>query len=313
MKDTTAQNLLTVMNRLRSLVPPEPEPPACQEVSWNEPHHYGAEQKETLAEISTKMAACLQKTLQYYCDETFSVRAGGFAEHFACSLAAEVKTSRKNWFYLALLGADKSQAGYLELSFESAACLVGQMLRDPEAQIGKDGEMSALEQSILLDILQAITDGLSDELSLCQIKLVKTEQLTCSEWPMRFRELQDMTRFDFAAECGAAKLNAGVCLLDDVIDPAIGLKPAVHSPEDIKKYPERVIGRMQDASMQVTAQLSSAMMTLNDILTLEAGDVIVLGQKPDCPIAVLVNGQTCFKAWPARHAGRIAVQVTAFE
>lgn len=311
MKDVTGKNLLSVMDRMRSMVAPETEPPACREVNWNEPHHYAVEQTERLTDISAKMAAPVQKTLQYYCDEAFVARAVGFAEHFACNLAAEVKMSRRNRFYLTLLSPDKSQAGYVELSFESAACLVAQMLRDPEAEIGKDGEMSTLEQSILLDIVQAITDALTDELALYQIKLVRAEQLTYGEWPMRFRELQEMTRFEFAAECGQAKLDASVCLLDAVLDPALGLEPVVHSPEDIKKYPERVVARMQDASMQVTAQLSSAMMTLNDILTLEAGDVIVLGQKPDCPIGVLINGQTCFKAWPARHAGRLALQVMA--
>lgn len=313
MKAPNAQNLLHVINRMRSMVEAEPQSPACQEINWRQPHHYGADQKDKLADINQKLAACLQKTLQYYCDEAFSVRADGLSEHFAGSLAAEVKQSRKNWFFLPVMLADKSQVGFLELSFESAASLIGQMLRDPEAQIGQNGEMSALEQSILLDILTSLTDALVDELALYQIKLSRAEQLIYGEWPVRFRELQDMIRFGFSAECGQTGLSVGLCLLDEVADPALGLVRAVHSPEEIKKYPERVVGRMQEASMQVTAQLSSAMMTLSDILSLEKGDIVVLGQKSDCPLVMLVNGQMCFKAWPARHNGRIAVQMTASE
>jgi flagellar motor switch protein FliM len=187
------------------------------------------------------------------------------------------------------------------------------MLRDPEATIGEGGEMSALEQSILLDILTASAEGLIEALTEYAIEIVKTDQLVQGEWPMRFREFEEMTRFDFHAECGAAKLQLGVCLRDEELDGAAGVIRAKHSPEEIKKYPERVVTRMHDASMQVTAQLSSAMMTLSDLLSLEAGDVVVLGQKADCPISMRVNGQTCFKGWPAQRSGRLAVQVTGLD
>jgi flagellar motor switch protein FliM len=310
MKNVDSQNLFGLFSRMRSMVPPEAPSPACQDVVWTEPHHYGAEAKETLNGIGRKTAACLEKTLQYYCDEAFTVRLERLSEHFASFLAAEVKQSKKNWFFMPLVLADKSHAGFLELSFESAGCLIAQMLRDPEAQIGQSGEISALEQSLLLDILLALADSLIDELAMSQIRLVKTDQLVFGDWPMRFRELQDMTRFSFNAECGPLHLSIAVCLRDETVDPAVGLAATPCSAEEIKKYPERVIGRMQEAPMQVSAQLSSATMSLNDILSLETGDVIILERKIESPIDVLVNGQMCFRAWPARHNGRAAVQVT---
>lgn len=311
MQNVDPKNLFSLINRMRSLVPPEESIPACQEIVWTEPHHFGADQKEMLSALANKLAACLQKTLQYYCDEAFGVRADGLSEHFAGLLATEVKQSRKNWYFLPLLLPDRAQAGFLELSFEAAASLIGQMLRDPEAQIGQNGEISALEQTILLDILAALADSLVDELALYQIKIGRTDQLIFGEWPMRFRELQDMTRFTFKAQCGSAEMTVFLCVRDEVIDPAAGIAPAVHTAEEIKKYPDRVIARMHDAPMEVSARLSSAMMTLNDILSLEKGDIVVLDRKVDSPIDVLVNGQMCFRAWPARHLGRAAVLMTA--
>ena len=61
--------------------------------------------------------------------------------------------------------------------------------------------------------------------------------------------------------------------------------------------------------MEVSARLSSAMITLNDVMTIRKGDVIVLDRKVDTPVDVLVNGQICFQAWPAQHAGRSAIVV----
>lgn len=313
MSDVNPKNLFDLINRMRSLVPAEGPQPACSEVVWTEPHHYSSEQREQLAVIGDKLAVCLQKTLQFYCDENFAVQHDGISEHFAGFLAADIKPSKKNWYFLTLMATDKSHAGFLEMSFESACLLIGQMLRDPEAQIGQAGELSALEESILLDIVQSLTEAIIDESAMYQVKMLRADQLVLGDWPVRFRELEDMIRFSFTAECGKAKMAMAYCFRDEMFDPAVGIQPVVYTADELKKFPDRVIGRMQDAAMEVTAQLSSAMMTFNDMLTLEKGDVIVLGRKTDTPIDVLVNGQMCFKAWPAQHAGRAAVQMTTSE
>lgn len=313
MSNVDSDKLFDLMNRMRSLVPAEGPQPACSDIVWTEPHHYSDDQKEQLAAIGEKLAACLQKTFQYYCDENFAVRHDGISEHLAAMLAADIKPSRKNWYFLPLTATDKSHAGFAELSFESSCTLVGQMLRDPEAQIGQSGELSALEESILLDIVQSLTDAVIDEAAMYQVRLLRADQLVMGDWPVRFRDLEDMTRFSFSAQCGKASLSIAYCFRDEMFDPAVGIQPVVYTADELSKFPERVIARMQDAAMEVSARLSSAMMTLNDMITLEKGDVIVLNRKTDTPIDVLVNGQMCFRAWPAQHAGRTAVQMTMFE
>jgi hypothetical protein len=313
MSDLNPNKLFDLINRMRSLVPAEGPQPDCTEIVWTEPHHYGSDQKEQLQVIGGKLAICLQKTLQYYCDENFTVQHEGVAEHFAGVLAAEVKLSKKNWYFLPLMATDKSHAGFLEMSFESACQLIGQMLRDPEAAIGQSGELSALEESILLDIVQSLTDAVIDESAMYQVKMLAADQLIKGDWPVRFREMEDMARFSFKAECGTVNLSLAYSFRDELFDPAVGLQPTVYTADELKQFPERVIGRMQEAPMQVTAQLSSATMTFNDMLALEQGDIIVLERKTDTPVDVLVNGQLCFKAWPAQYAGRTAIQMTTFE
>ncbi|MCE5186604.1 MAG: FliM/FliN family flagellar motor switch protein [Planctomycetaceae bacterium] len=313
MKNVDSPNLLSLISRMRSMASAEPPAPACEDVTWTKPHHYSGSQKETLAALGTKLSICVQKALQYYCDEGFAVKLDEVSEHFASLLAAEVKQARKNWFYLPVLLADKQHAGFLEVSFESAASLIGQMLRDPEAQIGQNGEVSALEQSILLDILQAILESIIEEMALYQVRLAKSDQIVYGEWPIRLSELEDMTRFCFSAECGSVKFSVGFCIRDEIIDLTVGIAAAGHGPEDIKKYPELVVGRMQNAPMEVSAQLCSGSMALQDILSLEEGDVLVLEQRVDEPVFVRVNGQNCFRAWLARHAGKAAVQMTTCE
>jgi flagellar motor switch protein FliM len=313
MSEVTSKKLFDLMSRMRSLVPEEGPQPDCSDVVWTEPHHYSSDQKEQLAMIGEKLAVCLQKTLQYYCDENFIVQHDGISEHFAAFLAAEIKPSKKNWYFLSLTATDKSHAGFVEMSFESACLLIGQMLRDPEAQIGQSGELSALEESILLDIVQSLTDAVIDESAMYRVRMLCADHLLMGDWPVRFRDLEDMTRFSFSAECGKVKFSLAYCFRDEMFDPTVGIQPLVYTAEEMKKCPERVIECLREAAMNVRAQLSSATMSFNDMLTLEKGDVIVLGRKTDTPIDVLVNGQMCFRAWPVQHAGRAAIQMTTFE
>ena len=59
--------------------------------------------------------------------------------------------------------------------------------------------------------------------------------------------------------------------------------------------------------MEASVWLSPSMMAFQDILTLEKGDFVLLDHKVTTPLNVQINGQECFKAWPAQSAGRGAI------
>lgn len=303
------QHLLDAMRKMRSLVEPEGPAPDAATVDWRVPRRLNADAVELLMLLAAKLAAAIEKTLQSVSGQAFEVTAEGVQERYADALFGQIMQDKPKVYYLPLTQA-KAHAGFLSLPFETAAMLVGCMLRDPDAQIGKDGQISSLAESILTDAATALAETVTAGFKEYGVAaLEKTDQLVYIDWPVRFHDLEDMCEFRFKAVSGKTTLTLTLSVLDELIADIARIKGPFGKPEEKKANSDRIAKRMHDAPMRVTALLSASLMTLNDILTLEEGDVVILDRKTSEPVEVLINGQTCFAAWPAAHTGRRALLV----
>jgi flagellar motor switch protein FliM len=306
----TRQLLLDAMRKMRSLVEPESPAPEAALVDWRIPRRLHAGSVEQLKLLAAKLAASLEKSLNNVSGQAFEVTAEDVKERYANHLFEHVMQDKPKVYYLPLIQAAKSHAGFISLPFETAAVLVGCMLRDPEAQIGKEGQMSSLAESILTDAAIALAEALTagfKEYGLAALD--KTDQLVYIDWPVRFHDLEDMCEFHFKAVCGKTTLTLTLSVLDEIIADIAQIKGPFGKPEEKKGNSDRIAKQMHNASMGVTALLSTSLMTLNDILTLEEGDVVILDRKTGDPVDVLINGQPCFCAWPVACTGRRALLV----
>lgn len=310
MENHKHNQLFQLIDQMRTLVPPEDPAPECEEVVWTVPRHFGSEARAILAEFCGKLAGSLQRTLQNLCDDGFEVSFTEVSEHFTSGLFHTLNRDRKNCYYLGLEQSAKGTVGFLEFPFETATKFIAQMLKNPDAEIGKDGELSSLEESILLDVAGPMMDSLVAGLVQSGRKnLTKADALVSGDQMNRFGNLDDMCQLSFKANCPSGELIFSLYVLDELVDPLVGIALVDHTPDAMKQMSERVINRMQDVPIKVSARLSAAMIGLQDVLTLQKEDVILLERKMTMPIDVLVNGSHCFEAWPAQHAGHVAVVV----
>jgi flagellar motor switch/type III secretory pathway protein FliN len=310
MKALHKNNLLTVMNQMRSLVPPETPAPECEIISWTVPHHFTAEAQTIILDFSNKLGIHLQQMLQELCDSDATVSFTGMTEHFTTVLFSHINQERKDCYYLPVK-AGRNTVGFLELPYETCTKLIALMLKNPQAEIGREGELSPLEESILMDVAGPMADAMING-------FIRQggQQVTKADLPVkggvleRFGDLDDACQLSFEITGSSGTLLCSLYMLDELIDPLVGIAKVDRSPETLRKMPERVIECLQDVSMDVSVRLSAAMMDLHDILMLEKDDVLVLERKISMPADVLVNGRHCFDAWPARHNGHGAVVMT---
>jgi len=260
--------------------------------------------------LAAKLAGQIEKCLGSLSGQTFVTTAEGFHERYADRLCMHVTRQQPKTYYLPLTQANKGHIGFISLPFETAAILVGCMLRDPEAQIGKDGQMSSLAESILTDAFAALADAVAEGFSeYGQKDIDKDERLVYIDWPVRFRDLEDLCEFEFKAVCDNVTLTMTLTLLDETIADIAQIKGPFGRAEEKREESSRIAKCMNEATMGVTALLSASLITLNDILSLEENDVVVLDRKITEPIDVLINGRTCFCAWPTSHRGRRALLI----
>ena len=309
--DLDRKKLLNLMSRMRSQVPPEAPAVECVDVSWTEPHHFDTNATERITDIANALVGFMQRTLRGLCDDTFEVKLNAITEHYAYSLAEQTDADNSNHYFLPLSIQGKGLVGFVDFPFETCTQLIAQMLRDPESGIGEEDTLSALEESILQDIVVAITDSLLEGFSAYgEIILGKTEQIIHGQWPLPFSQLEDMFRISFQAGNAETPLELSLYLLDSVVDSVAGIQTVQISADQQKKMPEQIVERMADATVELSVWLSSSMMAFQDIVTLEKGDFVLLDHKVTTPVDVQVSGQACFKAWPAQSAGRGAIVLT---
>jgi len=309
--DLAQEKLLNLMNRMRSQVPPEPPAADCTDVSWDVPHHFDANAMECITDIANTLAGFVQRMLRGLCDDAFEVKLNAVTEHYAYFLAEQFDLDNSNHYFMPLSIQGKGPVGFVSFPFETCTLLIAQMLRDPESGIGEEDTLSALEESILQDIIVAITDSLREGFSAYgEIILEKAEKIIHGRWPLPFSQLEDMFQVSFQAGNAESPLEISLYLLDNVVDSIAGVPTVLIKPEQQQKVPEQIIERMADATVGLSVWLSPSMMMFQDILTLEKGDFVLFDHKVTTPVNVQVSGQECFKAWPAQSAGRGAIVLT---
>ncbi|MDH4201297.1 MAG: FliM/FliN family flagellar motor C-terminal domain-containing protein [Phycisphaerae bacterium] len=308
--DLGREKLINLMNRMRSQVPPEPPAADCSEVSWTVPHRFGAAAMKRMTDFADVLAGFMQRTLHFLCGSDVEVKPAAVTEHYASVLAEQIDHDSSNHYFLPLLMPGKKPVGFVGLPFETCTRLIAQTLRDPEGQIGEEDRLSALEKSILEDIFSAVTDSLCEGFSVYgEIVLEKADTMVHGRWPLPFQQLEDMCQISFQAGDTETRLDISLYLLDEVVDSIAGVPTVRTTPQERQKMPEQVIECMADAVMETSVWLCPSMMAFQDILTLEKGDFVLLDHSITTPLDVQVNGQVCFKAWPAQSAGRGAIVV----
>jgi flagellar motor switch protein FliM len=308
--DLGREKLINLMNRMRSQVPPGAPPPDCSEVSWTAPRRFGAPAMKRMTDFADVLAGFMRRTLHSVCGSDVEVKPASVTEHYASVLAEQIDRDSSHHYFLPLLMSGKKPVGFVGLPFETCTRLIAQNLRDPEGQIGEEDRLSALEKSILEDIFSAVTDSLCEGFSVYgEIVLEKADTMVHGRWPLPFQQFEDMCQISFQAGDTERRLEISLYLLDEVVDSIAGVQTVRTTLEQRQKISEQVIECMADAVMEASVWLCPSMMAFQDILTLEKGDFVLLDHSITAPLDVQINGQACFKAWPAQSAGRGAIVV----
>lgn len=304
----TREKLQRLIERAGQTASAQPEVKA-EEFEWTRPHRFGAEARALLESLGNRMALSVQKGFSEQLNSSIEGALKGVREHFAYRLAQTVGVGKEGPYVIGLRDESKQCIGCLLFTFENACFLVAQMLNDPEAAVGGNGEFSALEESILMDSSAALTSFLSDVLEE-QIRLSVQPNGTVlrGDWVMRSRILEDLCEWTFAIQYSSRQVEFSLILESTLLDAYAGVSmPAAINPSQCSA---RILERLRQVPVSVSATLDRDLIGLGDLAGLEPGDVLVLGQKLRQPWRVLLNGRPCFWAYPAQRKGKMVLVIT---
>ena len=285
--------------------PGEAQGPAVSEFDWQSPCCFTLGQMQRLRELGAAVAKRLGEALAKL------LRAETNLEPVQVNLrygkAAIDAFGACEPYYVPLTDEGSAACGCLVMPAVAATKFVGKFLGATGDSATTGRKLSPLEQELLLDIVRAVANELSAELTSAGSKGVRTGQLGRTA----------PTGMDLAECCCFAMGSAGAdtpllavvlqCGFVEGVFAASGLTPQKITPQETV---QRLAAHLETAPVVATVSLGNAELSMKDVMALETGDVLLLSTKAGQPVDLLVQGQPVAYGLMVRNLDRYAMQIT---
>ncbi|MCH7555880.1 MAG: FliM/FliN family flagellar motor switch protein [Planctomycetes bacterium] len=278
------------------------------EYNWNKPHCFDRKQFNKLDNFTKKVAKAMTVKFVDFCHSEFDVTVVSTKQHFATKLVDQAMESRQDDYYLAF-GTDQDHpCGLISIPIKTAFIWATQLLGDPESEENSGRDLSQLEESLLLDLLSALIEAFSQNIGDFQ----PAKNIIRGLFPLELKGTEELCKItlDVKKKNQESGSEAYILVLCSKLESVVGKAAETvggFSAEDTSKA---ILGHIQQMPVCITAQLASTVLTLEEIMSLEVGDILLLDKKVNESIELVVSGQTAFRGRPAKSAGKHAVLIT---
>jgi len=278
------------------------------EYNWNKPHYFDTKQFNKLDNFTKMVAKAMTVKFVDFCHSQFDVTVVSTKQHFAAELVDQAMESKQNDYYLAF-GTDQDHpCGLISIPIKTAFIWATQLLGDPESEENSGRDLSQLEESLLLDLLSALIEAFSQNIWDFQ----PAKNIVRGFFPFELKGTEELCKITFDVKKKNQESGSEACILVlcSKLESVVGKAAETvggFSAEDISKA---ILGNMQQIPVCITAQLASTVLTLEEIMSLEVGDILLFDRKVNESIELIISGQTAFRGRPAKSAGKHAVLIT---
>ncbi|MGE5294687.1 MAG: FliM/FliN family flagellar motor switch protein [Solirubrobacterales bacterium] len=302
---TRIRRLLAAMGTVSA-----PEPPAANVIpyDWRDPHYLNADQFNRLAAVMSQTAARMAGVLARFFSHEFDVSPTAVSQHFAGDLH---RVFEPNDGYSQTFGPDKGPScGFFAVSSQATTDWVSRLLGDAGAGGDSHRSLSALEESLLSDLVTAVLDAFLDPLRSHE-SLKGDGRLSKGQPSVRFEPTEEICRIAFQIkEAGKDQaFDLTFVVPCSKLAPLVGKTSATASRLTPQELSQALMAHIHQMPVNVTARLATIDVSLPEILELGCGDVLLLGKPIDAMIELAVEGCVLFRGRPANSSGQHAIYI----
>lgn len=308
-KTLTREKLQRLIDQAQHLVAPAGAEAQASDFDFTQSHHFGPKHLSIFESFAKKLEFQIQRTFETLCQGEFDIRAASTSQHYAVALAERVKTQQKKDFFLPFAIDQQPQSGFLSCTPTTAMALVGYILRDTDFD-SQQRELSDLEESILLDVTTAIGEAINTAFHLAAGPAFQlANRFVVGDWPLQCVGLEDLFSIDIAITGPQNPMELNLTVLASAMDSILGIQTKPGPKPSAKELSDRILRTMHQAPVELVARVTQSTMSLNDVMNLAPGDILVLNKKTVSPLDLLINKRPCFKAFCAKSSGKYAVVI----
>ncbi len=275
--------------------------------NWSRPHYFSIDELKELESFTKKLAQnCARKFTQLYHSD-FSVTISSTTQYFANEFADSAKDLSDHYLSFGTGGGEPS--GFVGVPGQTAIVWATQLLGDSESPEDADRELSQLEKSLLCDTSSSIVEALSDSSDSCDFQ--PAAEIVNGRLPVEFQGTEELCKIVLSIKKSDSKNSseAYFVMLCDELRPIVGdrMQAQALTEEDVANA---MLEYVYEIPVAVKAQLDSAVITLEEAMSLGVGDILLLDKKVGEPMELIVEDRVLFRGRPAKCAGKYAVVIT---
>jgi len=284
-------------------------PTEAVKYNWRSPRYFNEDQYNRLAAVMSQVAAAVGAGFSRFFNKELAVVPASIAQHFAGPLR-DLGIAEGRYYLMLTAGKDKT-CGFLSITTATALRWVKRLLGDAGSDADPNQALSSLEESLLVDLLTAVTEAFLSPLRAHQ-ELRPGDRLIKGEPAVRFEPSQELCMIVFAVTGDESSEKDEVLFLlpCSLLAALVGkARQAVQqvSPEELSRT---LMEHVQQIPISITARLACATLSFEELLELDGDDILVLDKSLDEPIELLVEDRIVFRGRAARSGGRRAVVIT---
>jgi flagellar motor switch protein FliM len=289
------------------------QPPAevqVTEYNWRQPHHFSSEHLKKLGQFTERAAEILEKRLRGFSGDV-KVKAAAASQHFGSELMGATVQPAQESYCLGFEDGQKNRVGFVAITSEAALGWVSQLLGGAQSEQEQTKGLSALEESLVIDVCCAVISAVSEASKSCGGgALQRSGELVRGDCPMVLSPTDELFKTGFEVkrdDCTSEVTVLFLCRALKAVTGAALRKGGEISPQEAAK---RMTGHLQDVGVHIQVRLGSASVPLEQIMELQPGDIVLLDKCVDELVDVLAEGKRLFWGRPAWSLGKYAVVIT---
>ncbi|MGE5484281.1 MAG: flagellar motor switch protein FliM [Ignavibacteriales bacterium] len=210
--------------------------------------------------------------------------------------------------------APLSGSALMEVTPNVGFAIVDRMLGGPGVAIGKSRPLTEIEVTIIHGILAGVVDILGDSWKNIielrpSLEVIETNPLFVQVIAPNEMVVVVSMETRIGETAGAMNLCLPYLCIEPVL-PRLSAHQWFSSAQRGSREGDDVASRLGEVPVPVVAELGEAEITVDELLNLEPGDVVVLKQGVDREVKVIVDGRPKLLGKPGRSGRRVAVLVT---
>jgi len=278
------------------------------EHQWHKPNCFSTAQLKKLDNFTRKLGRGISAQFGEFYHNDFDVTVTGISQHFAEEFRKKAAGDEQDFYYLEFSDEKNRWQGLVGITGPTAAEWASKLLGGVSASEDSSIKLSQLEESLLCDVVALIVRVLSD--SSVNFNLTSGDFVR-GRLPFDLGENQELCRlaFDFK-ESGSEKTTQAYLLAPCSMLQAVAGHERKKLSFSTEQISSAMLDHVYDMPVAVTARLASGVLTFEELMNLQAGDIVLLDRKVDEPMEVIAGDKTVLCGRPAKSAGRYAVVVT---